>query len=342
MKAVKLLLKVLAGIVALILIAGLVQPRHFESEYSTTIDVPKQAVFEKINNLKSWEEWGPWKAIDSTMAVTYGEKMEGPGASYSWVGDKKLTGSGKLTISESTPFSQVKTTMEFGGRGKGEGWFRLEDGDNSTTTAFWGMAYDVPYPFNAFSIFRSETEQKKMDGMFNSGLANLKTLCESEANTTGNFDIQTVDFPGRAFLVIRDKVKIGNDEMAQFFARNFGAIGGMLGNKGMEMAGHPSGLFYTWNAESNVADMAAGMPILNGKSLAGGNIEYVELPPGKALLIDYYGPYQGVGDAHAAMENYLKVHNMTPKIPSLEEYVTDPGTEPDSTKWLTKVYYFYE
>jgi effector-binding domain-containing protein len=342
MKAVKLLLKLLAGLAALILLFGLIQPKHFEYERSTSIDAPKEAIFKKINNLKSWEEWGPWKQIDSTIEVTYGEKTEGLGASYSWIGDKKLSGSGTITVTESTPSSFLKTALDFNGSGGGDGWFRFEDGENGGTTAFWGMGFDIPYPFNAFTIFNSSEDEQSINDMFDSGLANLKTLCESEAKSAGNFEIQTVDFPGRSFLAIRGKVKIGSGDMHQFYSRNFGAIGGVLNDKGLEMAGHPSGLFYEWNEETNVPDMAAGIPVLNGETAAGGNVEYVEVPAGKTLLIDYYGPYEGVGSAHYAMGDYLEAHNLTFRGPVIEEYVTDPGTEPDTSKWLTKVYYCYE
>ncbi len=30
------------------------------------------------------------------------------------------------------------------------------------------------------------------------------------------------------------------------------------------------------------------------------------------------------------------------KAPVIEEYVTDPGKEPDSSKWLTRIYFFAE
>lgn len=342
MKATKLLLKILAGLVAVILVLGLIQPKHFESEYSISIDAPKEAIFKKINNLKTWEEWGPWKAVDPTIVVTYGEKTEGPGASYSWAGDKKLTGSGKLTISESTPSSFVKTSLEFDGQGKGEGWFRLEDGDDGGTVAYWGMGFEVPYPFNAFTIFRSSADKKKMDDMFNTGLSNLKEICEKENNKPGILEVQPIDFSGQSFLAIRGKVKMDDNQMQQFFAKSFGAISAALGSHGLEMAGHPSGLYYKWDEETMVADMAAAAPVLNGEKAVSGNIRYVEIPAGKGLLIEYFGSYDGIGRAHNTLDEYLKANNLSMRSPVIEEYVTDPGTESDPSKWLTKIYYFYE
>jgi len=47
-----------------------------------------------------------------------------------------------------------------------------------------------------------------------------------------------------------------------------------------------------------------------------------------------------VGQAHMAMEKYINENKLEALTPAVEEYVTDPGSEPDSTKWLTKIVYF--
>jgi effector-binding domain-containing protein len=39
------------------------------------------------------------------------------------------------------------------------------------------------------------------------------------------------------------------------------------------------------------------------------------------------------------MDDYLKANKLKAGAPVIEEYVTDPGTEPDESKWLTKIYY---
>jgi effector-binding domain-containing protein len=66
------------------------------------------------------------------------------------------------------------------------------------------------------------------------------------------------------------------------------------------------------------------------------------VPAGKALVIDYYGSYEGIGGAHMAMDEYVKSNNLKQKSPVLEQYITDPETEPDTSKWLTKVIYLLE
>ena len=40
-----------------------------------------------------------------------------------------------------------------------------------------------------------------------------------------------------------------------------------------------------------------------------------------------------------AIEGYCKQHGLEAGVPAIEEYVTDPASEPDTSKWLTRIYY---
>ena len=56
----------------------------------------------------------------------------------------------------------------------------------------------------------------------------------------------------------------------------------------------------------------------------------------------HLGSYDDLMIPHTAMENYLKENDLTMEGPALEEYVTDPGNEPDTSKWETHIYYFFD
>jgi effector-binding domain-containing protein len=64
-----------------------------------------------------------------------------------------------------------------------------------------------------------------------------------------------------------------------------------------------------------------------------------KLAGGSVLYIDYYGAYSGTGEAHYLIEEYAKENGITIGAPAVEMYVTDPKSEPDTAKWLTKVLY---
>ena len=122
---------------------------------------------------------------------------------------------------------------------------------------------------------------------------------------------------------------------------NLPKIFGKLAEAKAEMAGQPFGLFYDYNEKTQITDMAAAIPVKEKAAIEKG-FTTIEIPAQKALLINYYGSYHGTGAAHIAMEKYINANGLKTGLPAMEEYITDPTTEPDSSKWLTKVYYLLE
>ena len=58
-------------------------------------------------------------------------------------------------------------------------------------------------------------------------------------------------------------------------------------------------------------------------------VDLYEAPASKALVIDHYGGYNGIGKAHEAMDVYLKANTgVVHHTNVIEEYITDPGSEP--------------
>jgi effector-binding domain-containing protein len=110
----------------------------------------------------------------------------------------------------------------------------------------------------------------------------------------------------------------------------------------IEMTGTPTGLFYTWDEETQTSDVAIGIPAAKGETING--LTSIELPAGRALQIDYIGPYEGTGAAHEAIAAYLETNGLTGKEPAIERYMGDPGpdTETDPNKWMTQVLYLLE
>jgi len=86
--------------------------------------------------------------------------------------------------------------------------------------------------------------------------------------------------------------------------------------------------------------MAAGIPIRG--SIQADNVDMASTPASKALLINYYGPYDGNELAHIALNMYVQKNGLQMKEPIIEEYITDPGTEPDPNKWLTRIIYLID
>src|SRR5690554_2999999 len=84
------ILKYLLFLILLVIIGSAIYFGTKEGDYeiadSITIAAPTEVVFEKVNDLKTWEVWMPKRADDSDQVYSYAEKSSGEGASLSWGG----------------------------------------------------------------------------------------------------------------------------------------------------------------------------------------------------------------------------------------------------------------
>lgn len=332
MKILKTLGLILAALIGLILVIAIFVPKSVKTEQAIDINAPVDIVFNAVNDLSQWENWSSWKASDSTMVTTLAENYIGKGGSYSWKGE--VIGEGNLTILSSTPNEEIKTEIHFGPQGSANGHWVFSAAQQGTHVD-WDVTSHFKYPFNIMLLFMDFGEM--MSKEFNKGLAMLKDHAEKKAaEMKTTFEIKEMDLPARYYIGIRETIKM--EDITAHLAENFPKVFGAVAQKGLEMAGMPSGLYYTWDEATSTTEFLQAAPLKENATIEG--FETVELPASKALVIDYYGAYEGIGAAHEAMEAYLKEKGYTSRPPAIEEYVTDPGQEPDPAKWLTQLVYF--
>ena len=58
---------------------------------------------------------------------------------------------------------------------------------------------------------------------------------------------------------------------------------------------------------------------------------------GSAVVAWHVGPYDKLPEAHERIEAYLKENGLERRGAFWEEYWTDPGMEPDPSKWRTRI-----
>lgn len=332
MRNLKIVGIVLAALIGLVLLLGLIAPKTVTTEQSAVIDAPPEAVFAAVNNLKSWEHWSPWKESDPTMAVQMGDPSEGEGAYYTWTSED--SGDGKMTIMESHPPRALTSKVEFDGMGYAMAPWTFEPVEQGTKVT-WGLESSMPFPMNAMLLFMDMEEQVGEE--YSKGLNNLKQYVESQtAEMNPKLGVKESEMPYAYAVGVRKEVKM--EEVQKFYQETLPTVFQALQDKGIEMAGQPVGLYYTWDEEKKTSDMMAAIPVKEQVDL-GGAFKTVSLPQGKTVMMDFYGPYDKIASAHYSIDGYMKSKQMQVDLPVIEEYVTDPTQEPDPQKWLTKVIY---
>ena len=176
MKTLKIIGITLAGIILLAVIIAYLLPRHIYVERSAVITASPEVVFEQVNVLKNWENWSPWHRIDPDMEIIYSGPEEGEGAAYAWLSNDPAAGQGKLSITESIPYSLITTELDFMERGTATSRYTFEPVEGGTLLT-WSMDSDMGN--NPMARYFGLFMDKLLGADFEKGLENIQYVITS-------------------------------------------------------------------------------------------------------------------------------------------------------------------
>jgi effector-binding domain-containing protein len=325
-------------IIAIYVILALFGPSNIHVERSTMINASAATVHNEINTLTHWKSWSYWDNIDPKMQSTYEGPESGVGAKHLWKSENDSVGNGSLTITKSEPNTFVETTLEFEGMGTSVGGWKIKD----TTGAVYVTTYmdmDIGFLFRPMMMFMDMDEMLGKD--FEKSLKGLKDHCESlpSPEMTAEISIEATTMPAMKVLYISDSSD--DKTIGQKLGESYGAIQAEMAKQGLMQDGS---VFAIYNKVEKRADgsmyfwMDIGIPVdKEGKNA--GTVKYMETPGGNVVRGDHYGPYEATPASHEAMDKWMVKNGKTVTGGPWEMYVTDPGKEPDQSKWLTQIYY---
>lgn len=334
MKALKMFGLGLLGLILLLAIIGFFLPGKSKLERSIVIKASPEVIFEQINQLKNWEGWSPWKAMDPQSVMNYSEPSAGKDAYYTWNGPE--TGKGKLTITSSTPYTEILTDVEFDGMGVSKSWFVLAP-DAGGVKLTWGFESELG--MNPMMRWGGLFMKGMLGDQYDQGLAKIKEIAEKmpAVTTTWKGKIESVKeeaLPVVHYMAMHDTASVPTIGMKLGMA--YAEIGKVMSMQKLMPSGAPFGIYYS---ESNTNfDFDAAIPCEKpGKSE--GKVKAGTRAAGNAVVVSFLGDYTQTPLAHETADKYIREHKKEVIGAPWEEYVTDPEMEKDTAKWLTKVYY---
>ena len=315
----KTFFKIILGIVLLVLIIGVFLPTATHVERTAVIKGNPETVFKLINNLKDWEKWSPWHEIDPKMAIVYSDTVEGEGASYTWKSDHDNVGNGKMTITESSAFSMVKTDMNFMDNGIANGGFYLKPLPEGTEVK-WTMDSDAGW--NIIARYFGLMTDKFVGPDFERGLELLDSTAQTVKNEEFKMDLEIGKIPAQKYLLIK-AIGIKESDISNKLGEIYGKIGTALQEYGLTMTGAPMA-FYE-DPKDGAFTFEAGMPVDKkpAKALSKGLI-YKETPASEAAIVHFAGPYEKTAEAYPALEKFIKEKGKTVAGMPMESYISDP------------------
>lgn len=140
------------------------------------------------------------------------------------------------------------------------------------------------------------------------------------------------------YAAVEDSIAFDQMEaLSEKFGAMFGEVGAYLGENQIEMAGAPLSHWSAWNPEG-VSVFDAGIPV-SGEVEGSDRIQILTIPAGSVVKYNHYGSYQDMEGAYTSITEYFAAGGMEQVSGPWEIYVTDPGMEPDTSKWLTEIYF---
>ncbi len=332
MKILKYVGIVILVLLVLVFAGTLFLPSESHVERSITINAKPAAIYPEISDFKNFNSWSPWHAIDPDTEYSYEGGTSGEGAKMSWVSENKDVGKGSQWIVETVKNQSVKTNLVFEGfEDPSEANFVLEpDGDQTKVT--WTFDSNLSGLYKYFGV--------AMDGMlgpfYETGLQNLKSVVE--AKPTYSVDIGLEEVEAIPYLGISETLAPEElDQISEKMGSLFGELVSYITENSLEMAGMPMTVYPNWGGDSY--EMECAIPVTEGALGDDQRIMLKSTAAGMAVKAVHMGDYHKLDVTHAEVDRYVTDHNLTATGAPFEVYVTDPGNEPDTSKWVTHIYY---
>jgi effector-binding domain-containing protein len=328
MKPLKIIGIVLLVLVLIVGVGGMLLPSQCKVSREIQINAPGYIVFTEVNTLRNWNHWSPWHNLDPNAKNVYSGPAEGVGSTHDWDSENPDVGKGSMKIVSSEPYSSVGIELNFMEQGVANSSFQFDESEGGYKVV-WNFESDMG--MNPIARWIGVLMMDKWLGKdFESGLSKLKEYSESRPKlTVESRSREAMDYIGI-------KATVSEAEFGQVIGTLYGRLMEFVGKNNLQVTGAPFAQVFSYSPEK--IEMEACIPVSKAAK-SEGDIVAGRMEAGTNAEADYYGKYEETGAAHYAIDYYLHSQNKQPAGAPYEVYVTDPGSEPDTAKWLTKVCY---
>lgn len=146
--------------------------------------------------------------------------------------------------------------------------------------------------------------------------------------------ITRVTLEPQPMLFIRRKVE--QTQLQPCFAECFGKLFGHGMQNGLPITGNPIARYVSMGPGLWTVDSI--LPLASAAESAG-EMQAGFLDGGDVVKAVHLGPYEELRESYIAVQTWLETQGLTPRSAHWEQYVTDPGEEPDPSKWQTDIYW---
>lgn len=319
----RILKKLLIGLVALAVllgIGGMFLPQVVTVERAIVVSRPASLVFPVINSYQRFNEWSPWFDLDPNAQYTYSGTTDGVGASMAWSGNADA-GSGKQTITQSTPNQSIHSDLEFTGQGNAKVAFVLTP-EQTGTRVLWTFEMDLGA--NPYGRYFGLLMDRFIGADYEKGLGRLKTLVEGFPNVDiEGADIQIVEVTAKPILYVTASSTTDVAAIGQAYAQAYQMIGSAMAAGGATQTGAPIGIDNYFDERGYGFD--AAIPVDRSDIPLQGPVQAGQTYAGRAVRVRHTGSYEGLAASQKQGEAFIAVHKLKAHDRVYTEFVSDPG-----------------
>ena len=144
----------------------------------------------------------------------------------------------------------------------------------------------------------------------------------------------TKQVEGRPFVAVRTSTTM--DKIGEVMGPLFGEVYAHIQQSGQQPAGMPFAMYHAM--DNDTVDLECGMPVASPDEGAG-RVKAGELPAGTVATVIHVGPYDALPQTWSSLLEWMGSQGLQPAGAPWEVYVTDPGAEPDQSKWRTDIFF---
>lgn len=335
-------LKYIFFLLLIVFIAGAiyfaVQDGSYEVAESTVIEAPIEVVFNKVNEYKTWENWGPWKKEDPTMVFNYPEKTSGEGASYSWNGEE-VDGSMRTVSIE--PYEHIEQEIIFqtpGGERKASvSWDFEEISDGTKVT--WSMEGEHTLMDKVYFKLGGYDFDEEMHNMYMTGLNGLDRFIQEDIKAY-EINVKGLTQHSGGFYMY-SSASVTSGALSAKIEELLGQVSNFMQNNNITISGMPMTIYTSWEPGSNSGIISCGLPTPSRIVVPGESSVLCGYMPSQTVInTTLNGDYSNLQEAWDQTMAYIEEngYERLDSSPPFELYTNDPGEVPNPADWTTEIY----
>ncbi len=314
----------------LFLVVSFFLPRHVTLEKDIIIAAPVRVVFSQVNDFHCWEKWSAWTQTDKVLNTSYRNSGIGNNAGYSWQSKGTEQESGHISIEKSAPYDSIVMKIDLAGKTETKGSFIFSE-KNGQTAVSWKCSADLG--MGPLTRWKGLTWSGGLTPEVETGLENLKTVSETIVKEKQPV-VELINLQDFKYVSIRKDVNAGY--VSEAMGNMYNKLAGFIGSHQLVATGSPYSIYH--KIGNGTIDLEAGIPVNEVVSPDEG-INTGIMKSKRYAWADHIGTYETLDQTHTFIQKWITKRNFRVDDGPMEQYLTDPQSTPDTSKWITAVYY---